>query len=90
LWATIRGRAIPGAPVLVMDLFRPATAAQVREIVARHATDAPPLLRRDFANSLHAAFEPHEIRQQPAAIGLSHLSVRVVSDRHVLISGRLD
>jgi len=90
LWATIRRRAMPGAPVLVMDLFRPATAAQVREIVAQYAADASPLLRHDFANSLHAAFEPHEIRQQLAVTGLSHLSVRVVSDRHVLISGRLD
>ncbi len=90
LWATIRRRALPNAPILVMDLFRPATQAQVREIVAKHAADAPPLLKRDFANSLHAAFEPHEIRQQLAASGLSHFSVRVVSDRHVLISGRLD
>lgn len=90
LWATVRRRAVPGAPVLVMDLFRPATEAQVRDIVAQHAADAPPLLRRDFTNSLHAAFEPHEIRRQLAAAGLAHLNVRVVSDRHVLISGHLD
>lgn len=89
LWATIRRRALPGAMVLVMDLFRPATEAQVREMVARYAGGSPPLLRRDFANSLHAAFEPREIRQQLAAAGLAHLGVRVVSDRHVIIGGRL-
>ena len=46
----------------------------------------PPVLKRDFYNSLLAAFEIEEVRAQLAAAGMSGLSVRTVSDRHLLVS----
>jgi len=38
---------------------------------------------------LLAAFEPEEIQAQLRDEGLAGLSVRSVSDRHVIISGRM-
>jgi trans-aconitate methyltransferase len=88
LWRSIRLLAAPGAAVQVMDLLRPGSARQLKGLVALHAQGAPEVLRRDFANSLRAAFRVDEIRAQLAAARLA-LTVEVVSDRHVLVSGRL-
>jgi hypothetical protein len=52
-----------------------------------YAEGEPEVLRRDFYNSLLAAFEPGEIRSQLRDEGLDGLRVRSVSDRHVTISG---
>lgn len=89
LWRSIPEIGRPGAAVLVMDLFRPVSAAAAREIVETHAGGEPELLKRDFLNSLCAAFEPEEVRVQLRAHGLAHLEVETVSDRHLLVSGRL-
>ena len=88
LWRSIRVLAAPGAAVQVMDLLRPGSARELEQLVALHAQDAPEILRRDFSNSLRAAFRVDEIRAQLAAARLA-LAVEVVSDRHVLMSGRL-
>jgi hypothetical protein len=47
------------------------------------------LMRRDFANSLRAAYRPDEIRNQLVAAGLGSLTLDVVSDRHLIVWGRL-
>lgn len=89
LWRCIREVARPGAPVLVMDLMRPASAGWVEALVATYAAGASEVLRSDFRNSLFAAFEPQEVVAQLAAAGLTALEVEVVSDRHLAVSGRL-
>jgi ubiquinone/menaquinone biosynthesis C-methylase UbiE len=89
LWSTIRACARPGAPVAVMDLMRPGTAADLDALVARYAADEPDVLRDDFRNSLAAAYRPDEIGPQLAAAGLGAFSVAVTSDRHLLVTGRL-
>jgi hypothetical protein len=53
---------MPGAPVLVMDLMRPASPAAAEALVEQYAAGEPEVLRRDFYNSLLAAFEPGEVR----------------------------
>lgn len=88
LWRSIRALAAPGAAVQVMDLLRPGSARELEQLVALHAQEAPEILRRDFSNSLRAAFRVDEILAQLAAARLA-LTVEVVSDRHVLMSGRL-
>ena len=88
LWRMIQARARPGAPVLVMDLMRPADEATAQALVAQYAANEPEVLRRDFYNSLLAAFELDEVRQQLELAGLPRLEVRAVSDRHLLVSGR--
>lgn len=89
LWQTIRETAKPGAIVLVMDLMRPASAMWAASLVATYAADAPEVLRKDFRNSLHAAFEPKEVVTQLKEAGLEGLEVGVVSDRHLAVFGRL-
>lgn len=88
-WRAVCEAGKPGAAVLVMDLFRPASQAAARGIVEQYAAGEPEVLRQDFFASLRAAFEPDEIRAQLRAHDLEALSVRTVSDRHLLVTGRL-
>lgn len=87
LWQTVASAARPGAPVLVMDLARPASLEQAAALLERYAAGAPPLLRRDFRNSLLAAYRPQEVEAQLRAAGLAHFRVAVASDRHWLAWG---
>jgi SAM-dependent methyltransferase len=89
LWRTVRESAKPGALVLVMDLMRPPSAMWAESLVAAYAGDAPEVLKRDFRNSLFAAFEPGEVSAQLAEAGLDGLEVGRVSDRHLAVRGRV-
>jgi cyclopropane fatty-acyl-phospholipid synthase-like methyltransferase len=88
LWEAVAAAAAPGSPVFVMDLMRPPSREAALALLALHAAEAPEVLRRDFLNSLCAAFRPDEVRLQLAAAGLSHLQVEVVSDRHLIVHGQ--
>jgi SAM-dependent methyltransferase len=88
LWRMIRARARPGAAVLVMDLMRPASEAAAHALVGAYAAGAPEVLRRDFFNSLLAAFEPGEVMRQLREAGLGHFTVEEASDRHLVVRGR--
>jgi len=89
LWQSVRTAAKPSAIVLVMDLTRPPSAMWAESLVVTYAADAPEVLRKDFRNSLFAAFEPQEVVAQLKQAGLSELEVGVVSDRHLAVQGRL-
>jgi 2-polyprenyl-3-methyl-5-hydroxy-6-metoxy-1,4-benzoquinol methylase len=84
LWRTAIRSARPGAPVMVMDLRRPESLSAARAMVARHARDARPVLRRDFFNSLCAAYRTSEIRRQLHDAGLRDFQVEEIGDLHVL------
>lgn len=88
LWTVVSACAAPGAAVCVMDLMRPETRAQADALVAQHAAGEPEILRRDFLNSLCAAFTPREVEDQLRRTGLP-LAVETVSDRHVLVWGHM-
>ena len=53
-WEMIADTGAPGAPVVVMDLFRPADAATAEELVDTYAAGEPEVLRKDFHASLLA------------------------------------
>jgi len=89
LWSAVKARGCAGAPVLIMDLRRPESVQELEKLVDTYAGDVPAVLRRDFRNSLFAAFRPQEVRAQLRDAGLSHLDVRIVSDRHLAVIGRL-
>jgi hypothetical protein len=71
----------------VVDLMRPRTVAGAQRLVDDYAAGEPDILRRDFYNSLCAAFEPHEVEAQLVAAGLAGLTVEVISDRHLAVHG---
>lgn len=89
LWRMIREHGAPGAAVLVMDLMRPASPAAAQALVDEYAAGEPKVLRQDFYNSLLAAFEPGEVRRQLEAAGYGRFSVEEVSDRHLVVRGRI-
>lgn len=87
LWRTVTRLAGPGAAVLVMDLVRPETPDLVDELVLSYAGEEPSVLRRDFANSLRAAYRLDEIERQLVVAQVEWLSVKQITDRHVLVWG---
>lgn len=77
----------PGSPVLVMDLLRPESPEVAQAIVDQYAGGAPEILRRDFYNSLLAAFTEDEIGSQLAQMNLTRLLIDVPDDRHWVVGG---
>jgi hypothetical protein len=73
-----------------MDLLRPASLADARVLVRTHAASEPPVLQRDFYNSLLAAYRPDEVHEQLVEAGLDGFAVETVSDRHLVVFGRFD
>jgi SAM-dependent methyltransferase len=78
-----------GCAVFVADLRRPPSEPEARRMVQSTSKDEPEILQRDFYNSLCAAFEPDEVREQLAAAGLTQLQVRTHEPFHLSISGLL-
>lgn len=87
LWIAVRRLACPGAPVLIMDLVRPTANDGVDDLVEEYAAGEPEVLRRDFANSLRAAYRVAEVERQVAEARLPWLAVARVTDRHMVVSG---
>ena len=88
LWKTIQRCSKPGTLVFVVDLRRPATRAAAGRLAKKYSAGEPAILKRDFFNSLRAAFTPVEVRQQLRAAGLDWLRVKAITDRHLVVSGR--
>jgi trans-aconitate methyltransferase len=89
LWRAVVDNAEPGAAVFIMDLRRPETREQAGRLVQEYSGNEPEILRRDFFNSLLAAYRPEEIAVQLAQANLSCLQVEAVGDRHVVVHGHL-
>src|SRR5678815_4243710 len=88
-WHKLRLAVKPGSPVLVMDLLRPDSPEEAQAIVDRYASGAPDILRRDFYNSLLAAFTEDEIASQLARMNLTRLLIDVPDDRHWVVGGTI-
>ena len=86
-WNCLRRLAKPGAPVLVTDLLRPESPEAAQAIVDRYAAGEPDILRRDFYNSLLAAFSEDEVGSQLARMNLTRLLIDVIDDRHWVVGG---
>ena len=89
LWSTVRRYASDRTAIFICDLCRPPSVRQAHALVARYAAGEPGILRRDFYNSLLAAFTPDEVRAQLDTAGLQGLRLELISDRHLLAYGRL-
>lgn len=88
-WYALKRLVKPGGCVLVMDLLRPESPEAAQAIVDRYAEGEPAVLRRDFYNSLLAAFTEDEIAAQLAELNLSRLLIDVPDDRHWIVGGRI-
>ena len=88
-WNKLRQLVKPGSPVLVMDLLRPDSPEEAQAIVNRYASGAPAVLRRDFFNSLMAAFTEDEVTTQLARMNLTRLLIDVIDDRHWVVGGTI-
>lgn len=86
-WQKLRQLVKPGAPVLVMDLLRPDSPEAAQAIVDQYAANEPAILRRDFYNSLLAAFTEDEIGSQLARMNLTRLLIDIPDDRHWVVGG---
>jgi ubiquinone/menaquinone biosynthesis C-methylase UbiE len=86
LWQTISQHAGGNSFVFVADLRRPASASVAAQTIDTLAANEPEVLRRDFYNSLCAAFTADEVRAQLAQAGLN-LKVEEVDDIHLLAYG---
>lgn len=84
LWNLIK-TAKNNPPVFIMDLMRPESDGQVYKLVEEYAGNEPLILKKDFRNSLRAAFTPDEVISQLKEAGLDGFEVSIVSDRHFTI-----
>ena len=89
LWQTVRRHSKKGTIIFVADLSRPVSHTEAKRLVQQYSGDEPEVLKRDFFNSLLAAFTPVEVKAQLREAGLSHLKVEVISDRHLIVYGRI-
>lgn len=87
LWSVIRQYATKETAIYICDLLRPESLKSAKELVEQYASDEPDILRRDFYNSLLAAFTLDEASTQLNAASISGLQVEQISDRHMLIHG---
>ncbi len=89
LWQTVRNYGCRGTIVFVPDLRRPTSSVRARAMTQQYSGTEPEVLKRDFFNSLMAAFTPAEIRRQLKQAGLRGLAVETISDRHLVVFGRM-
>ena len=89
LWQCLSKLATKDTLVFVMDLMRPESGQDAEMLVNAYCGAEPDILRRDFYNSLCAAFSPKEIRLQLDEAGLRGLVVEAITDRHMIIHGKL-
>ena len=75
--------------VFVADLRRPTTLREAVKIANLYSSPQDPeVLRRDFYNSLLAAFTVEEVQSQLQEAGLQNLlRVNGIGDRHLAITG---
>lgn len=86
-WFRLKQLAKPGACILVMDLLRPESPEEAQALVDQYAADEDPILKRDFYNSLLAAFTEDDVAAQLAEMNLSRLLIDVPDDRHWVVGG---
>ena len=89
LWKTVKTFAQKGTIVFIMDLLRPLNEAAAADLVRSYAGEEPKILQRDFYNSLCAAFSLDEVRMQLQDADLEHFQLGQISDRHMIIYGRI-
>jgi ubiquinone/menaquinone biosynthesis C-methylase UbiE len=89
LWEEVKRIIKPEGTILFRDLARPSSPEAAWEIVEKYSGNEPPLLKILFFHSLKASFRINEIKEQLTRVGLSGLEVKMCSDRHWEVAGKL-
>jgi ubiquinone/menaquinone biosynthesis C-methylase UbiE len=89
LWATVQRYGTNNTRIFIMDLLRPASTEAAGQLVAEYASEEPSILKKDFYNSLLAAYNQEEIESQLTVAGLVKLKFEIISDRHFIVWGNL-
>ena len=89
LWSAVINCAGKGCVVYIMDLSRPDNQDAAELLVETYSADEPEVLKRDFYNSLCAAYRPEEVLGQLRESGLESLALETISDRHMIIYGKI-
>jgi len=87
MWQMMKDYTRAGSRIFIMDLARPENREQAEMMVDKYTAGEPEILRRDFFNSLLAAYSVDEVEAQIRDAGLDYLTAKEVGDRHLLISG---
>jgi len=86
-WQAVKRLSGSGTGIFIMDLLRPGSTEDALKLVETYSPDEPDILKRDFYNSLLAAFDIDEIRLQLREADLRGLTIARSSDRHIVIYG---
>lgn len=89
LWSVVKKYATVKTAIFISDLIRPDSLQAANQLVEQYAEGESEILRRDFFNSLLAAFTIDEVHAQLQEAQLNGLNIEQISDRHMLIYGYL-
>ena len=89
-WNKIKEHCSSGTFIFIMDLLRPTSISEARELLELYTQGEPEILKTGFYNSLLAAFKLEDIREQIFEAGLGFLEIKAVSDRHLIIYGECE
>ena len=90
IWESVKRFGQSNSSVFIMDLMRPDSTETAEQFVEMYARDEPEILRHDFYHSLLAAYTVDEVKEQLANAHLNQLETIAVSDRHLIVHGRLN
>ncbi|MCI5083096.1 MAG: class I SAM-dependent methyltransferase [Saprospiraceae bacterium] len=89
LWEEVERLAGPETYIYVMDLIRPASEEIAKEMVERVCGNEAEVLKRDFFNSLLAAFTIEEVSEQLSKTNLKHM-IQYIGERHFIVKCQMD
>lgn len=90
LWHYLKAVASVNSRIFIMDLYRPDSIDCAKQMVDTYSGSEPEILKRDFFNSLCAAFTKDEVLAQLDLAGIRGLAIKTISDRHMVIYGRIN
>ncbi|MBM9591756.1 methyltransferase domain-containing protein [Leptospira sp. 201903075] len=82
-WGAVQRSIHPDSFIFISDLMRPDSLVSANQLIERYANDEPEILKKDFYNSLLAAYRIEEVKEMLEIVRLdSKLNLEPVTDRH--------
>jgi trans-aconitate methyltransferase len=82
-WKAIKSLSSSSTRVFIMDILRPDSVSKLESIIATSTIKFNDLFRKDFKDSLHAAFTQEEIKEQILSQGLTLSTTTYTIDREL-------